>query len=382
MARKITVLAVVSLFVVSILGQADFKYTQTSQITGGAMAGVVHALGVFSKKLREPMPRTTYVKGDYLRTDEADGTYQIIDLSGQRIIHVNPKKNSYSVATFDQMREALQKASERMNQQTHGASQGKDADTNVKVTPKIEVNPTGRTQTLLGQSAQEVNMKVELQMEATDQTHGTQKGSLDTVVDSWIASSVSGYGEVSAFYKKMASEIGWTPGSFGPDPRVAKSMADLYKGGKIPQGMPLLQVVSLMGTGQTPPQQQGTPQQQQAAPQQQPSQSSSPSAADAIPQVAAAKAIGGMFGGFGRFGHKKKKKQEDEDQQTNSNASSSATPANNNASGSAAASNSLMEMTIRVTSYSTDSVDASLFQIPAGFTQVQSDTEKMLQGSR
>ncbi|HEX5481655.1 MAG TPA: hypothetical protein VFZ08_03415 [Terriglobia bacterium] len=380
MARKIAVLAVVSFFFVSIRGQADFRYTQTSQITGGAMAGVVHALGMFSKKLREPMPSTTYVKGDYLRTDEADGSYQIIDLSGQRIIHVNPKKSSYSVATFEQMREALQKASERINQQTHS---GKDGETNVKMTPKIEVNPTGRTQTLLGQSAQEVNMKVELEMEATDQTHGTQKGSLDTVVDSWIASSVNGYGEVSAFYKKMASEIGWTPGSFGPDPRVAKSMADLYRGGKIPQGMPLLQVINLTGTGQTPPQQQGTPQQQQAAPQQQPAQSSSPSVADAVPQVAAAKAIGGMFGGFGRFGHKKKKKQQqDEEQQSNSNASSSANSANNNTSGNSAPSNSLMEMTIRVTSYSTDSVDASLFQIPAGFTQVQLDTEKMLHGNR
>lgn len=372
MGRKIIILVVVSLFVISVRGQADFKYTQTSQITGGAMAGMVHALGMFSKRLREPMPSTTYVKGDYLRTDEADGSYQIIDLSGQRIIHVDPKKNSYSVATFEQMREAMQKASERMNQQAHSASQDKNGDTNVTVTPKIEVNPTGRTQTLLGQNAQEVNMKVELEMQATDQTHGTQKGSLNTVVDSWIASSVSGYEEVSNFYKKMASEIGWTPGNFGFDPRVRKSMAELYKGGKIPQGMPLLQVISLTGEGQTPPPQQG------AAQQKQPSQSQDSSQQASTPSEAAAKAIGGMFGGFGRFGHKKKK-QQDEDQQASSDASA---PANNSAAANSTASNSLMEMTIRVTAYSTDPVDASLFQIPAGYTQVKSDVERMVQSSR
>ncbi len=38
-----------------------------------------------------------------------------------------------------------------------------------------------------------------------------------------------------------------------------------------------------------------------------------------------------------------------------------------------------MEITSRVTSYSTDPVDSSLFEIPAGYTQVPSNLERDFQ---
>src|SRR5579884_1107809 len=208
--RIVTVMA--SLFLISTLGWADFKYTQTSQITGGAMKSMMKGLGIFSKSMREatkPMESVTYVKGDYLRRDSADGSYEIIDLHGKRIINVNPQKQSYSVMTFEQMREAVQQMSQRMNEQMKREAHEKNA--NVTITPKIEVNPTGRSQTFLGQNAQEVMMKVKMEMQATDATHGTQSGSFDTSIDSWVAPSVSGYREIADFYKKMAMEINWTP---------------------------------------------------------------------------------------------------------------------------------------------------------------------------
>jgi hypothetical protein len=95
-------------------------------------------------------------------------------------------------------------------------------------------------------------------------------------------------------------------------------------------------------------------------------QSSGSSGETATPGDAAAKAIGGVFGGFGGFGHKKKKKTEQEPTQPAQSSGSSEPP-------------SLMEITSRVTSYSTDPVDSSLFAIPTGYKQVESPLQKDLE---
>ncbi len=354
--RTRTILAA-AMFVLLIpgAGRADFKYTRSSQITGGAMAGMVHAMGMFSKRMREPSVSTTYVKGDFLRTDEADGSYQIIDVDGKRIIQVNPKKHTYSVMTFAEMREAMQKMQERMNEEMR--KQSKENGTKVTFTPKFEVTPTDKTQTLLGQTTHEVKMKIDMVYQSQSAQQGTQSGSYATAVDSWVAPSVSGYEEVTALYKKMAVAMDWSPTTtFGMGPRVSRSMVELYKSGKIPQGLPMLQVISLEAAGQ--PGAQGSAGNQQ-------SQASSSSEETATPGEAAAKAIGGMFGGFGGFGHKNHKPKQEQTSQTQS--------------GQSAQAPSLMEITSRVTSYSADPVDSSLFAMPTGYKLVKSPLQKDLE---
>lgn len=346
MGRKLLISAVLCLLSFCGQGRADFKYSQTSQITGGAVAGVMKFMGHFSKQASQPSTTTTYIKGAYLRSDNADGSYRIIDLNRRRMIEVNPAKQAYQVTTFEQLREMAQKMQQAFSQGMHKESQ--QNNTQISLTPKIDVTPTGRTQTLLGQNAQEVKTKISMQIQATDAQKGTQSGSFDTDLDSWVAPSVSGYQEVTEFYRKMAVEIGWTPGSFGMDPRMSKAMVQLYKGGKIPRGLPMLQVMSLVTAGQAPS--QGTQQQQQ--------QTQASSSMPDTPNAAAMKALGGMFG---HFGHKKKQKDQDQDQhQTDQSGAATSTHSSSNA---------LMEITMRVVSYSADSLDGSLFQIPASYTQ-------------
>jgi hypothetical protein len=359
MGRRLVVLLVPCLLSLSVQGRADFKYAQSSQITGGMMAGMMKFMGHFNKQVSQPMATTTYVKGLYLRTDNADGSYRIIDLNAKRMVEVSPAKKTYSVMTFEQLRQMAQQMGQAFSQAAHNASQ--QNNTQVTLTPKIEVSPTGRTQTLLGLNTQEVKTKVSMEVQATNAKNGTQSGSFDTDLDSWIAPSVGGYQEVTDFYKKMAGEIGWTPSSFGMDPRMQKAMVQLYKGGKIPQGLPMLQVMSLITAGQAPSNRTQQQQQQQ--------QTSSASETPTTPSEAAAKALGGMFGHFGR-----KKKQQDEDQQQPDQTT--------NASSGESTSNALMEITIRVVSYSSESIDGSLFQIPVGYTEIASDMAHLMSGGR
>ncbi|MGH9630832.1 MAG: hypothetical protein ACRD7E_21170, partial [Bryobacteraceae bacterium] len=71
---------------------------------------------------------------------------------------------------------------------------------------------------------------------------------------------------------------------------------------------------------------------------------------------------GGSFGGFGR------KKKEPEQEQ--------AQPAQQGRN--ADAQGALIEMTTETTSFSSASVDASRFEVPAGFKQVESEMQKAL----
>jgi hypothetical protein len=350
MGRKLLALVVPCLLSLCAQGRADFKYAQSSQVTGGMMAGMMKFMGHFNQKASQPMTATTYVKGPYLRTDNADGSFRIIDLNAKRMVEVNPTKKVYSVTSFEQLRQMAQRMGQAFGQGSHNQSQ--QNNTQLTLTPKIEVKPTGHTQTLLGLETQEVETKVSMEVQATNAENGTQTGSFDTHLDSWIAPSVGGYHEVSDFYKRMATEIGWTPSTFGMDPRLGNALVQVYKNSNIPQGLPMLQVMSLVAVGQTP---SGSAQPQQAS-----SQSETPTTSNA----AAMKALGGIFG---HFGHKNT--QQDQDQQQTDQSST----AQNNQP----ASNALTEITLRVVSYSNDPIDASLFEIPAGYTEIASEIGRM-----
>src|SRR5712692_5445068 len=120
--------------------RADFKYTESAKVTGGMMAGMTKMAAVFSKEARQtanqPTVTTTAVKGNRLRTDEADGKSKVIDLDGRRIITIDNKARTYSILTFEQMRAALEQAMAKAQAQPQ--PKGNPRNPNVKMTPKVE----------------------------------------------------------------------------------------------------------------------------------------------------------------------------------------------------------------------------------------------------
>ena len=374
MKTKIVTALMLALFLGPGLSKADFKYTQSSKMTGGMMAGAMRMLGHFSKQLREPMVSTTYFKNNRMRRESPDGTVEIIDLASQRIIQINTKKQAYSVMTFEQMRQALANMQQKMQQGMRQQKDQQKGQPNVQFQMNIHVTPTNQTQQLLGQIAQEMKIEADMVMQGQDPKQpasGTQSATMQMGVDSWIAPHVAGYQEVHAFYIQMAKLMNWSPNTVPMmDPRMSKAMVDLAKSGKLPVGLPLLQTINF-GMAGMPPAGNGTSPQASSNSQGQDSQSSNQTGS---PQGVAAKAIGGMFGGFGRFGHKKK-------QQDSSQTDNSISPPPQGAASSPGTA-SLMEMTVQVTSFSSDAVDSSLFEIPAGYRQVQPDLNRPFGGPR
>jgi hypothetical protein len=179
--------------------------------------------------------------------------------------------------------------------------------------------------------------------------------------DMWLAPQVAGYGEVADFYKRMSQKIAWTPGGNAMTAGrsdLAKAMAEVSKEGAKLDGVPVYQVIKMGAEGQ--PGAQG-----EAAPQPQPQQQPQSQPQDVtVEKPTAGGALGGALGRLGGFGGLgRRKKQEQPAAQTQQQPSGQQAGAD--------ASGALMEMTSELSGFSAAPVDASKFEVPAGFKQVQ-----------
>jgi hypothetical protein len=299
-------------------------------------------VGVFSKSAREAMDTTATValKGNRM-VHKTSSSLQVIDLDAKTITHVDFQKRQYSVMTFDEMKQAMENLAKKMKQ---------DQKADVKM--RVSANPTGKSKQISGFDAKEIQMSIAMDM--TDEK-SKQSGSMVVMSDLWIAQDVPGYAEVAAFYKKMAEQLNWTPGAnmFMANPEVAKGVSEAFKEVSKMNGAPVYQKMLMGPEGMQFPSSDGPAPAPAAQPQQ---EKPKPSAGSVL-----GGALGGRFGGLGR-----KKQQEPPPQEQPQ-------PQAQQQSGQSGA---LMEAETTYSDFAT-TADASLFDIPSGFKQVESDMKKI-----
>jgi len=321
------------------LACADFTYDSTNTITGGSLVGIIKMAGAFSKDARkalDPIPSTVSVKGNRMIHRTADLT-QIIDLDKETITSVDAAKHTYSVMTFAEMKQAMDDMAKKMGQRGGGADPN-DMKFNLKT------RETGQKRTISGVNAREVIMT--MTVEGQDAKSG-QKGGLDVTQDMWISPDIAGYAEAREFQQKMSRKLAWAPGGNAMlnRPDVQRAMAEMAKNGGALDGMVMLTNIQMGGALEGMP-----PTATTDAPRPQRTESAAPptSMSDAL-----GAAMAGRLGGLGR----RKPQQPANDAPTSTDTG--------NASGN------LVEMTMQVTHYTSAPADPSLFEIPAGFKQVQ-----------
>ena len=281
---------------------------------------MMNIAGAFAKQAREPNVSTVAVKGDrmvHLSASQAT----ITDLSKETITTVHFDQKTYSVMTFEQMKQMMEQASSRM-----AGARGKESGDSQKPEANFHVSmkDTGQKKKVAGFDTHEVIMTLEMQ--GADKQSGS-KGAMSMTSDMWIAPKMAGYDEVRDFHRRMAQKLNWTPGGAMPmmgRPEMAKGMAELVKESAKLDGVPVLQVMKMGGgmSGMT--------------------------------------AGGGISAGAGdRPGRSRPSTDQDD--------AAAALSALGASDGSA----SLMEMTTELSGFSSAPVDASKFEVPPGFTQVE-----------
>lgn len=379
------VLSLVLLMPVAAL--ADFQYQETTQITGGSLLRMMKMLGHFSRSagdIQKPIVSNVYVQGNRMARIDPD-TIQIIDLDKQTITTAYMDKQVYTVMTFDQMRQQVEQAAEKMKEaqaQQKANPQAQQPD-NVDMQFKVNVRNTGATKQISGLSTNEAILT--LQLIGTDKTNG-QQGAFAITSDMWLTPEIPGYQELRDFQVKMAKELGnifndsGIPASMSAMyPSMKQGMSEMAKEGEKLKGIPVYQVIRMGATanGDPLPAASEAPLPADSGPQM-------PSAGDMAAQSAnnvtnqatsnatskLADKMGGFggsalsgftsgLGGFGGFGHKKKKAApppQEDTAQADADAAKTATV--------------LIESQSTMDGFSSAPIGADKFSVPAGFRQV------------
>jgi hypothetical protein len=346
---------------------ADYTYQETTQITGGSIVSMIKMAGMLSSQARkagDPVVSSIYLKGNRMARVSADSV-EVIDLDQQTVTHVDLLKKTYTVITFQQMKDMVAKARQQMQQQPAATPQptAPPPDNNVQMSFDVKVRETGATKLVSGLDAKEAIMT--MTMNATDKTT-QQTGAMAVTNDLWLVPEIPGYGQIGEFYQRMGKEMGSMTAGVGLDlskmlaqnPGATQALADMGKEMRKIKGVPVLQVMR-MGTtlnGQPLPAASEAPLPPDNTP-------AMPSGSDIAKQSAASaltSALGGL-GGFGGFGHKKHAAPPPADPPADSSAAATPTSA------------VLMESRTEISSFSSASVDPSHFDVPAGFKQIQAE---------
>ena len=355
---------VVFLFVLAIpaaLYAGDYTYQQTTQITGGSLLKMMKTVGVFSSQARhagDPIVSTIYLKDNRL-ADVSPEQIQIIDLDRETITQIDVQKKTYTVMTFDQMKQAIEQARQKMKEQpAQQQPQAANPDAqNVQMSFDVKVRKTGAQKQVSGLDSSEAILT--MTMTATN-TQTQQSGNMAITNDMWMVPEIPGYEQVRDFYKRFAAKMADATVGLGYDlskmlaqqPGANQALGDMAKEMQKLNGVPVMQVMR-MGTtmnGQPLPAASEAPTQPEPA---------GPSKGD-IAKAGLSSMISSRLGGFGGFG---KKKQTPPPPENADQASAQPTSA------------ILMETQITTSNFSSAPVDPSHFDIPAGYKQVQPKME-------
>lgn len=346
---------------------ADYTYQQTTQITGGSILHMMKMVGAFSSQARkagDPIVSTVYLKGNQLANVSADSA-EVIDLDKETVTHIDFQKKTYSVVTFEQMRQQLERARQEMEKQH--PEQGKKTETkpeDVKMSFDVKVRKTGTEKQISGLNSSEAILT--MMMNATD-VQTQQSGSMAITNDMWMVPEIPGYQQVRDFHLRMAEKMGSTAAGIGFDlsrmlaqqPGATAALSSMGKELQKLQGVPVMQVMR-MGTtvnGQPLPAASEAPLPPDNSP-------ATPSGSDIAKQTAAS-AIASKLGGFGGFG-RKKQSSPPADQNANQTNGQDAQPT----------SAILIESQTTTSSFSSEPVDPSHFAVPAGFKQIDAMAER------
>jgi hypothetical protein len=329
-----------------------------------SMLKMASAFSSQARKAGDPIASTIYLKDNRLANVSPDNI-QIIDLDKETMTHIDVLKRTYTVMTFQQMKEQMEKARAQMEKEqakhpTSTAPAAEPDSNDVKMSYDVKVRKTGAEKQVSGLSTSEAIMT--MTMNGTDQKT-QQTGSIAITNDMWLAPEIPGYDQVRDFYSRLALKMGPMMAGVGMDlskmlaqnPGAGKALTDMGKEMQKIQGVPVMQIMRMGMTtnGQPLPAASEAPLPPDNSP-------AMPSAGDVAKQSAASVLTSHLP--FGGFGHKKQNDPPPSNQNTDQN---SKTPPPTSAI--------LMESQTTTTNFSSSPVDPSHFEVPAGFKQIQTE---------
>ena len=256
------------------------------------------------KAARDGVTSTVALKGNRMMTTTGDSGGQIIDLAEEKVYNLDLKKKSYRVVTFAELRQQMEEARKRAQEEAAKAPEADkpaQRDPNAKeVEVDFDVKNTGEKKDINGFATTQSIMTITVREKGKTLQQG---GGMVLTSDIWLTPSIPAMKEVADFHMKYAQKL-FGPMIEGASPQDMASAMAMY-----PQMKPALERMAAEGRKL-----QGTAilttttiDAVQSAEQMAAAQSSagdSKSSGGSAPT-----SVGGLIGGFGR---RMAKKKEDE----------------------------------------------------------------------
>jgi hypothetical protein len=232
------------------ISRADSSYQETTQMTGGSLLEMIKFAGAFSSQAKQataPVTSTVAIHGNQMVRANSRET-QIIDLDRQTITYIDNQKHQYSVVTFAQVQETLNRVSGQLKQAKSQPSATPDASS-PDLSFSAQMHSTGAVKSISGYDAKETVMTVA--MNATSKDASQAQGSLTTTMDMWLITDVPGYAEMRSFNMRLAQKLRANIDSsamvsmLASQPGASEAMANLRKEMAKMDGIPVLQIMKM-----------------------------------------------------------------------------------------------------------------------------------------
>jgi hypothetical protein len=370
---------------------ADASYESTTQPTGGANKDIMKMAGMFSPSASSSMQKANSsivaVKGNRMAQVSAKLT-MVTDLDKETVTKIDSANKQYCVVTFEEERKYAEEQAAKMKQ----LMEEHKGDPAPALPPELTKNPpsfdakaedTGQTKTISGIDTHEVLLTETMKFQSPN--------SNDVLTyywknDVWLAKSdPPGWSEIQDFNKRMAAKMaaigGAMAGSLAPllasRPGLADGLKKLGEEMAKQHGLAIMTVQSLGGqaqgdsvaassgsSGSSPLGGQGTSMTNEVV---------SGTASEAAQKEASQLNSSGNMGilSSSLLSSAVNVFQRHSQQLTQSATASASNAVSKPASGKPATVDQvLLETTIVLSNFSTESVPASAFEVPAGFTKV------------
>lgn len=353
----------------SVVCLADVQYEETARVTGGSLT----RMPIVGGRMKEPITTTHTLKGNKLSVSsksEHMSSQTIYDLDKETVTTVNHEKKQYSVMTFEEMRQAMEKMMEQMrsvNPETANAPKG-------EMEFSVDVKDGNEDKDVQGLAAHKWIVTVD--MTAKDAKTGRTGGSR-MYSEIWASKDFPGGEELLAFQKRMAEKMGFGMLS-SMNPMARAQMGKGYE--KYAQELSKMSGHPVMTMFRMSALNDGKEAMISESQANAPAGDVKGAVKDAATEdatnaatSAASSRLGGRLGGLasGGLGGFRRKKKEEQPPPPAPEATASA-------SGEKMVPASMMEMTTELSSVSKSEVDAGQLAVPGDYKQVESDMKRYL----
>jgi len=187
---------------------AEVRADQKGKVQfAGVLGRMVNLFG--GRSAREGVTTSRMVKGDRMAS-VSDNTGQIVDLAEEKIYDLDLKKKTYRVTTFAQLRQQMEDAMKRAQeqaknepdapQQAEPSQPGEEPQVDVD----FDVKDTGEHKTINGFDTHETVMTITLREKGKTLEEG---GGMVVSSDLWVTSEIAAMKEITDFEMRFAKQL-------------------------------------------------------------------------------------------------------------------------------------------------------------------------------